>query len=111
MTRNADYALADAKEWAREGLYVPGTFPPVEGVVVGMDGSVWLERTDDGGPLAWLGLGPDGSVLGGCETSQRTRILATTSDRVWGSTTDELDVPYIVRYDVGPARFEPEGSE
>lgn len=38
-------------------------------------------------------------LVPGCRDS---RLLAATSDRWWGVETDELDVPYIVRYDVGP---------
>jgi hypothetical protein len=57
----------------------------------------------DDSPPRPAGLLPDGSVLGQFETSQRTRILAATAYRVWGVTSDELDVPYIVRYDLKPA--------
>lgn len=108
MGERAEYPIAEIREWARSGLYVPETFPPVEGAVPGMDGSVWLQLTDDGGPLTWFGLAPDGHTIGAVDASQRFRLLAATSDRWWGVETDELDVPYIVRYDVGPRTLEQE---
>lgn len=112
MSERTDYSRGEVSTWAREALYTPEYFPSVEAVVVGMDGTAWLQLTDDGdGSLEWLGLAPDGATLGAVEAPRAFRLLAATADRWWGSATDDLDVPYIVRYDIGPATIDTEFSE
>lgn len=105
-------SVGRAAEWARAGLYVPDLLPPVESALVGMDGTVWLRLTDDGaGPHRWLGLAPDGEILGELEAPREFRLMTATRDRWWGVLTDELDVPYIIRYAVAPAATETELAE
>lgn len=112
MSERTDYSRGEVSTWAGETLYTPDLLPPVEAVVVGMDGAVWLQLTDDGkGPLEWLGLAPDGATLGAVEAPRAFRLIAATADRWWGSATDDLDIPYIVRYDIAPATIETELSE
>lgn len=112
MSERTDYAPGEVRSWARDALYTPDNLPSVEAVIVGMDGAVWLQLTDDReGPLEWFGLAPDGATLGAVEVPRAFRLLAATADRWWGSLTDELDVPYIVRYDLDLATIETEFSE
>ncbi len=90
-----------AEEELREALYRPQTFPPVDEVVAGRDGSVWLEL---GGPPSdvdrWWILSPDGDPVGEVELPRRFRVITADRERAWGMATDALDVPYIVRYTI-----------
>lgn len=92
---------ARAEELAREALYLPAFHPPVSELLVGRDGSIWLQReVVDGDTANWLVLSANGGVAGTVSAPRRLRIMAAEERRIWGMETDELDVPYIVRYRV-----------
>lgn len=93
--------LRQATAWARENLYVPAHYPPVDDAVVGLDGTTWLRLTtpDPGaGSVEWMVLDATGEPLGRVALPGRFQLEVARRDRVWGSAVDELDVPYIVRY-------------
>ena len=96
---------ATAAAWARDGLYVPAHHPPVRDLIPGIDGTIWLERARDASSSEWLVLDPDGTPLHRVRLPANVTVMAASRDRVWGVETDELDVPYIVRYGVGPTRL------
>lgn len=85
----------------RDAIYAPPFVPAVTSVIVTQEGGVWLQRapvTEDG--VEWWVLAPDGTPKGRVYAPPGLRILAVVGDRVWGSETDDLDVPYIVSYDL-----------
>ena len=93
-----------AGELARASLYVPPTQPPVTELHIGHDGSIWLRREMTVGAASdWLVLSPEGEVVGTVALPANLKILAAEQGRLWGVETDELDVPYIVRYGVALA--------
>jgi hypothetical protein len=70
-------------------------------MVVAEDGSIWLQRfspSEDG--VEWWVLGADGEPQARALTPDGIRVLLITRDALWGVETDDLDVNYIVRYDV-----------
>lgn len=89
-----------------QATYAPGWVPPVRSMVVADDGSIWLERfgpvTEDDGSIlrAWWILGADGVPDASAHTPDGLQVMVVTDDAVWGVETDELDVNYIVRYDL-----------
>lgn len=86
----------------RETLFFPDHYPPVSDVVAGEDGTVWVGRERrPGAPRAWDILGPDGALLAHMETPGGFRLHQAREGEIWGVITDELDVPYVVRYPVG----------
>ena len=94
---------ARAEALAREAIYAPAIHPPVSELVVGRDGSIWLRREDTGGEwVDWLVLSAEGEPVGIVAAPERLRVLAAERDRIWGMETDDLDVPYLVRYAVQP---------
>lgn len=97
---------AQAAEWARANLYVPAHQPPVTALLVGRDGSIWLQR-ERAAPerVEWLVLDPDGEPIGRVELPGRTTVAVAERSRVWGWELDDLDVPYIVRYGVGATSY------
>lgn len=97
---------ARAREWAEAGLYRPASHPPIEGMVVGRDASIWLQRGPVSDSALWLVLDDRGNPLGEIALPNAFRLLEADGDRIWGSTTGELDMPYLVRY-----RIEREGEE
>ena len=70
-------------------------------LVAAEDGSIWLQcfsPVEEG--VEWWVLGADGEPLATAVTPDGLRILLVTGDAVWGVETDELDVNYIVRYEI-----------
>lgn len=95
---------AQAAEWARASLYLPAHRPPVTALVPGRDGTTWLRReAADPDRAEWLVLDADGEPIGRVELPAAFDLKAAERGRAWGMETDELDVPYIVRYAIGEA--------
>ena len=95
----------------RSAFRVPEYHPPVRQVVAGTDGTIWLlrELREDGIDV-WEIYDADGTLEGTIEIDQgrtsavpwfpRLGIALASRDEIWGTTFDELDVPYIHRYRV-----------
>ena len=89
------------EELARASLFLPEYLPPVKEVVVGRDGAIWIQRYGTGGATReWWVMDDEGRAVASVQLPAGMRVLAAERDRVWGTKTDELDVPYIVRYEV-----------
>jgi hypothetical protein len=74
---------------------------PVTSLVVGRDGTIWLRREALGlRNVQWLILDPQGKQIGQITTPAGLTILEAERGQVWGVITDELEVPYVVRYSV-----------
>ncbi len=48
--------------------------------------------------VEWRVLSPEGEPVGAVDLPTRFGVIFVQGDRLWGSDSDELDVPYIVRY-------------
>lgn len=84
-------------------LFHPRYLPPVERVVVGQDGVVWLKVNFAGGVAAraeWLALGLDGKEIARVTTAAGFRLLEADRATLWGVEGDPFDVPVLVRYKV-----------
>ena len=95
----------------RSAFWVPEYHPPIRQVVAGTDGTIWLlrelreDRVD-----VWEIYDSEGTLEGTVEIDQgrtsavpwfpRLGIAIATRDEIWGTTFDELEVPYIHRYRV-----------
>jgi hypothetical protein len=87
----------------RRKLFRPRYYPPVDRVVVGRDGVVWLKlQVADGAPARgeWLALGPDGREVARVTTAAAFRLLEADRTTLWGVEGDPFDVPVLVRYTV-----------
>jgi hypothetical protein len=74
---------------------------PVTSALVGRDGTIWLRREALGlRNVQWLILDPQGRQIGQITTPVGLTILEAERGQVWGVITDELEVPYVVRYTV-----------
>lgn len=90
------------EEWARRTLYTPPFKTPVAEMVLTEDGGFWLQsRSGPTGLTDWYYLDPNGTPLGRIELPADFRVLEATAETLWGTETDDLDVSYLVRYQVG----------
>lgn len=89
----------------RSALDFPEAYPPVRQLVAGNDGSLWLLRELDltGGEDRWE---VEGFVritgVPSCPLpwEPRMTILRATWEEIWGTSRDDLGVPYIHRFRV-----------
>ena len=85
-----------------EALLLPDHYAPVQGMLVTRSGHVWLRETTtvDVHEGQWVVLGPDGEAELRVTAPERVVFRAIDGDRVWATSTNELDVPFIVLYEL-----------
>ena len=87
------------RQWAELTFYRPTFRPGVAQMVLARDGSIWLSTGPDGlGHDDWLVLDSDGRPIGRVKLPVGLDVLVIDPPHLWASETDELDVPYLVRF-------------
>jgi hypothetical protein len=103
LVRVGGYSASEAAAVARDSMPMPRFQVPVSQLVVGLDGTIWLRREGFGRDQAqWLVLSSSGEIEGYVPAPPGLRILQARRDMVWGVEVDEFEVPYVMRYRVGP---------
>jgi hypothetical protein len=93
----------DAAAAYRASVTIPAVRPPVRSLHVGADGRIWLEwAAAPGAPAAWWILTREGEPVAAFEASADMTVRAVDGDALWAVETDDLDVPYVVRYEIRP---------
>jgi hypothetical protein len=93
--------VREAESNLRKEMYVPDYYAPVSAAIFAEDGSLWLRREARAGdPQLWEVHSTSGNVLGTVTFPEKARVLVIQGNVVWTSETDDLDVPYVVRYRV-----------
>ena len=94
----------NAERLVRKGLFVPEYHPPVQQVVSGDDGTLWLRRESLGAAsTSWQVLDASGNTIGMVELPTGLVVAAVRRSNVWGQEFDDLQVSYLVRYRITPA--------
>jgi hypothetical protein len=89
----------------RRQLYRPRFLPPVTGLLLGRDGTIWLRREELGRPMAWWHvLDPGGRIIGRTWIPARLSVRYADRTQIWAVERDELDVPTLVRFRIVPSR-------
>lgn len=84
----------------REQARIPPVYPPVTDLIVGQDGSLWIELIVRDRVRPYLVLSAEGDVLGTVNLSERSRLAAARLDRIWVVERDDLEVESVVTYGV-----------
>ena len=85
---------------AARDAFIPGHYPPLEGLVIGMDGTLWVQKRPMAAGVPYLATEPNGEVIGALVLPGRSRIAAAQRDRIWVIERDSLNVESVVRYAV-----------
>ena len=92
-----DLPLALAEERVRAALELPEFWPPVDRLVVGTAGEIWLRREVRDGLVPWEIRNEEGELTGALVLPADEDVLAVDGDVVWTQRFDDWDVPLIVR--------------
>src|SRR5690606_27025066 len=82
----------------RRDAYIPSLYPPLSGLVIGYDGSLWLRLRDTEAGRPYLILDALGEAAGTVLVSKRFVIHRADGEHVWGIESDEFDVQSVVRF-------------
>ena len=93
---------SDLRAAVTEGLLLYDYFEPISSYFLTHDERVWLRDavTPEGSEALWVVLGPDGAPAFRVLAPSGIAFKAALGDRVWGTGRTELDVPYIVLYEL-----------
>lgn len=102
MPAGEEVAIRSAfKETLRRDGLLPDHLPPITGLFVGQDGSIWLRREETGGEVTdYTVLWGDGTPRGTVSIPATQRLVAARSEVMVAVEDDELGVPVLVRYRV-----------
>ncbi len=102
---------AEARRWVEAALDPELVPPEVSALLTTSDGRIWLRTAGDlsfeGISVSyqsrlWLVLGPDLSIDRWVRLPEGVRPLDARGDIAWGTVTDDLDVSYLVKLQIGP---------
>lgn len=86
----------------RESVPWPTTYPAFSTVLIGSDGAVWVRRhLYRGDDVQWDVFDAQLQPRGTAHLPKDLDVKLVSADAVYGVELDDLDVPSIVRYDVG----------
>jgi hypothetical protein len=92
--------VPEERRAARRALtWVPESRPPIERVVQGSDGMIWLQREPVHDMVDWWAIDPmTGDHAGTLALPLGTRIVESRGEEIVTVRTDELDVEYLQRW-------------
>ena len=99
----ADREVPNALEFEpvlRGEALIPEVSPPITGLAIGQDGSVWLRREEVGeDAVAWTVLDSIGEVRDVVLLPRRQRVATAAADFFIAVGDDPYDLPSLLRYD------------
>lgn len=87
-------------EAVRDAIRVPPVYPPLEDLVVGRDGTVWIGLHERGAGARYAVIESTGEPVGRLVLPSGSRVGVAERSSVWVIERDSLDVESVVRYGV-----------
>jgi len=84
----------------RRQARAPSVYPPIEGIVVGHSGRVWVREILMGGRHPYLVVDANGDPLGTVELDANQWLGVADGDHIWVVEEDENGVESVLRYRV-----------
>ena len=95
-----EQASPDLADAFRRQARIPEFYPAIANLLVGRDGSVWIEEPTADENRLYLALSPTGEPLGRLRLPGHSRIAVAEQSRIWVLERDHDDVQSVVRYRV-----------
>lgn len=85
-----------------DGLLLPEYLAPIRSFFLAHGGDIWLQDTvaPEGYDAQWVVVGPDGKASIRVLAPLGITFRTSHENRVWGTGVTELDVPYVVLYEL-----------
>jgi hypothetical protein len=99
--RKGQQLPASNERLVEQGLDLPTHYSPIRTLVLGIDGTIWLERFGEGRTGDWLVLDRTGTPVFRVQLPPTLEVQQASATDVWGTDRDELDVSYLVRMKIG----------
>lgn len=91
--------LVPNRQMIEDSIFRPTLWPPVQGLVIGVDGTIWLQQGSLSTPKnRYWRLSGDGSYEATVELPTGFVLRGATRHNVWGWRTDGDGLPAIERY-------------
>jgi hypothetical protein len=91
----------EAQDTVRKAMFVPKYALAVSRALYSDAGELWIEREDiPGRSETWIALDSSGTPLAHVTLPAGLEVRLVGKDALWGSLTDSLGVPYVVRYTI-----------
>lgn len=90
-------SASEARNAVQRAIRRPRFLPAVRDILVGRDGSVWVELSADASSRHWRVIDSAGRLSGQLQVPQELRILDATSTAIWGVELGADDVPHLLR--------------
>lgn len=79
---------------------IPEHYPPLSRILVGRDGTTWLELFTESGDRTWHMLDPQGNLAGRLIVPRNIEVKVASRDAIWATETDDDGLQHIVRFRV-----------
>jgi hypothetical protein len=79
----------------------PKIYPPLTHLVIGRDGTTWVEMRETAAGRPYLVLDPKGNAIGMATLPANATIQAANRTTIWAVQRDKDDVESVVRFKVG----------
>jgi hypothetical protein len=100
-SRPGDLTVASAERLLRGAMTIPRHAPPVTKVVPASDGTTWVRREDlRDATVEWQVLDREFDEVARLTLPADLEVFRVTADRILGRVTDDLDVPWVVVYEI-----------
>jgi hypothetical protein len=93
---------ATARQAIERSLHLPELLPPVTGILIGADHSVWVRHEEHSGRdgVDYTVVNSHGEVSGRVRVQPGVSLLASDGTNAWGRLVDELGINYVVTYTI-----------
>jgi hypothetical protein len=83
----------------RKAAFFPKYWPPIARAIASAEGGLWLQLNEaNRGTFRWLVFDADGNSVSTVNVPAAAQIRRVVGDRAYATVTDELGVPFVVRY-------------
>jgi hypothetical protein len=93
---------AAARRALERSLHLPDVLPPVTGLFIGSDHSVWVRHEEHTGRdgVEYTVIDSRRELSGSVRAPAGVTLLASDGTTAWGRLVDELDINYVVAYTI-----------
>lgn len=83
------------------GLHLPTHYPPARKLMIGVDGTIWIEQSTGTRGGTWMVLDGAGTLQFRVQVPPGLDVQQADRSHIWGTEQDQLGVAYMVKLRIG----------